>query len=127
MHNVQRNICKEREDEWFWKGEDKVYSVKSTYNIIQDGDISQENAVFGLFWKVKALSTAQLFAWQVIMNKVTEYDNLQKRSVHLSNDTCVMCGINVEFVSHLFFECKVDTHVWRCMTYRWNYHLYIII
>ena len=64
LHNIQRNNpCKEREDEWFWKGEDKqVYSVKSTYKTLQNGDIRQENAVFGLLWKVKALPTTQFFA-----------------------------------------------------------------
>jgi len=115
LHNIQRNSpYKEREDEWFWKGEDKqVYSVKSTYKTLQNGDIRQENAVFGLLWKVKALPTTQFFAWRVISNRVATYDNLQRRGVLLSNNNCVRCEINVESVSHLFFGCKVAAYVWK--------------
>ena len=115
LHNIQRNSpYKEREDEWFWKGEDKqMYSVKLAYKTLQNGDIRQENAMFGLFWKVKALLIAQFFAWRVISNRVATYDNLQRKGVLLSNNTCVMCGINVEYVSHLFFSGKVVAHVWK--------------
>jgi len=66
-----------------------------------------------VFWKTKGLPSVQIFAWRVLINKVSTRDNLNNRGVRLGSNTCALCAITDETMSHLFFTCKVTTQIWQ--------------
>jgi len=43
---------------------------------------------------------------------VATRDNLLNREILLGRSTCVFCHNTFETTSHLFFNCKVATHIW---------------
>ena len=59
------------------------------------------------------MPSAQFFVWRVLINKVPTRDNINNRGVRLGSNTCALCAITNETVSHLFFTCKVTTRIWQ--------------
>ena len=112
-----------RNDEWLWLGDNSnSFTVNSAYNVLlcQNTLLPQLSPSFNFdfFWRLKALPSAHYFAWRVLTGKIATYDNLLHRGIQTGGGMCVMCGIELETVNHLFFTCKVASKVW-CMTDVW--------
>jgi len=74
--------------------------------------------MFKLFWSIKALRSAQYFAWRVILNRVATKDNHRRRGTTLQDTFFALSGLEEETVSHLFFTCNIANKVWN-MCNRW--------
>jgi len=107
-------LLRDREDERIWNDDEtKVYTVNSAYKKLNKSNGTQQENLFELFWKMKALPSAQYFAWRVIINRVATYDNLQNRGVEVGSKVCVMCHCCDETVTHLFFSCRIAARLWK--------------
>jgi hypothetical protein len=65
-------------------------------------------------WKLSIPPRLQFFLWLVSNNRVLTRDNLSKRQ-EVSDPTCLLCN-EMEFVTHLFFECCVAKLVWSSIS-----------
>jgi len=74
---------------------------------------SHVNFNFDSFWNIKVLPSAQYFAWRILIGKITTYDNLISRGIHIGGSLCVMCGLKGECVNHLFYLYNVI----QCVVY----------
>jgi len=108
------SLSREREDEWQWRDDKtQVYTVNSAYTKLKNDKFVQDGFSYSEFRKIKALPSAQFFAWRVIINKVATRDNLERKGIDVGSRMCVLCGTNEETINHLFFSCDVTSHVWK--------------
>lgn len=64
-------------DSWVWtKEEGSIFSVKSTYLILQGVIMQPQEKVFQKLWAIKAPSNVLSIAWRVLLNWVQSKDNL---------------------------------------------------
>jgi hypothetical protein len=109
------------EDSWYWKpAEEKVFTVKSAYDLVSDLMLSKEDFSFGqklafkVVWKSPAPSKTAGFAWLVLLDRVPTKANLFRRQVirGVEEQCCVFCRREVETASHLFLYCNGIMQVW---------------
>ncbi|XP_039119177.1 uncharacterized protein LOC120255416 [Dioscorea cayenensis subsp. rotundata] len=114
---IQDRLRTARQDErdrkyWSLTG-NKLFSVKSLYNFLNDGGLCCEMAK--CFWKNNCPKKINIFNWMVWKNKILSLENLATRRCNsLPTTTCVMCHAGVESVDHLFLQCLVVLDVWGC-------------
>jgi len=120
MHILTHNSLHiEGDDTWVWKDvEGEKYTVKSAYTKLHNTFIGEHSDMFKLFWSIRALPSAQYFAWRTILNRVATEDNIRRRGTTLQDTLCALCGLEEETVSHLFFTCNIANKVWN-MCNRW--------
>ena len=112
IHKI--TLTRERKDCWMWNdGEDKVYTIKSAYQKLQEASEADQQNFFDYLWRVKVIPYAKFFMWRVILNGIPTNVNLRLRGVNLNNDNCAMCGEHEESISHLFITYRVATKVWN--------------
>lgn len=88
-----------------------VFSVKSLYNLLNDGDVRCEIAKF--FWKNICPKKISIFNWLAWNNKILTMENLElRRCNRLPTTTCVMCHGDTESADHLFLKYTVAREVW---------------
>lgn len=85
------------------------YSTNSFYKLINFGGVSTPCRKW--LWKVHVPPKFHVFLWLVAKNKMLTRDNLSKRQ-HVDDPTC-MYYCELEFMSHLLFECVVAHAVWH--------------
>jgi len=107
-------LSKDRDDTLQLKDEEgDNYIVKSAYKKLLGTNQGEQNEIFKIFWKTRALPTTQHFAWKVILNRVGTKLNLRRKGIITSSTLCVMYGNAEESNSHLFFTCKIAKCVWK--------------
>jgi len=105
-------LCREGQDRKMWVGDDqKVYSVKSGYMVLNKEDQIQISKVFKLLWDIKIAQSALVHAWRLLLDKLPTRVNLVKRDMHLTNMLCPLCQEGEETSQHLFGTCKVAQKV----------------
>lgn len=99
-------------DEKRWKlTANGVFSVKSFYNFLNDGDLR-------CGWKPMILKGScpakiNLFNWLARDNKILTLENLAQRGCNrLHSITCVMCHADIESADYLLIQCPVASHIW---------------
>jgi len=53
------------------------------------------------------------FTWHVIISKVATRDKLHIIWVELGSRICVICQVNDEIFTHMFFNCRIVAHIWK--------------
>jgi len=91
-------------DKWLWRDvESTDFSVKEAYNILLGEESAVYEDLFMEFWKLKILPSTQITAWWVLSNAIATKGKLLRRGISLVCDCCLLCGVEEEMVSHLFF------------------------
>jgi len=75
-------------------------------------EVGNFGSLFEGFWSIKALPSAMITAWRILVDRLPTQVNLEKRGIVLESSTCVFCGEEEESGSHVFFKCKVALRVW---------------
>jgi len=84
------------QDRLVWAGEEhQKYIVKSGYNILNREDLMQTSEIFQLLWCLKIASSAIVFAWRLLLDRLPTRYNLA-RGVQLGNMQCPLCQNGVE-------------------------------
>lgn len=52
------------------------------------------------------------------MDRLPTRVNLESRGIPVESNSCVLCGLEEEFESHVFFSCMVAWRVW-CLCSKW--------
>lgn len=92
---------------WRWSNSE-VFTVKSMYNFIQKGGISETK--FVMLWRIKISLKVKILGWLVLMKKVLTWDNLVKRGWS-GEITCPLCLDESEIIDYLFWNCYVSRAV----------------
>jgi len=91
-----------------------------------DVTIFEETVEFDKFWKVKALPSAQHFAWKAFLNKAATKVNLGRRGINITDSLCNMCRLVDESNNYLFFTFEVAMGCGTCATNGWVLAMSII-
>ncbi|OMO64639.1 reverse transcriptase [Corchorus capsularis] len=92
------------------------FSVKSAYYVARqilghDVNIDDESRkLWRRVWGSSIPPKIHYFIWRLIWNLLPIKTNLQQRGMDI-DDLCVVCGLSVESLGHVFFECCYSRQV----------------
>lgn len=90
----QKTIYKDIKNERVWNDDEvDVYTFKTTYKKLEDSCQGKQTKLFKLFWKVKALPSAQHLAWRVLLDKVSTMKILCYRGSGGGGRKQLMCHV----------------------------------
>jgi hypothetical protein len=101
------------EDELIWDlTTSGIYTPKDGY-IKLNLDLVQREPVWWWkkIWKLACPTKSRLFMWNVLTNKVSTWDILQKRN-NYGPWRCSLCKSEGESTLHIFLECQFIKDVW---------------
>jgi len=106
---VQRRIgC---EDEWVWLGEEeRRYTVKSGYIILNKEGIVERSEVFQQLWSLKVVPSV-MSVWRALLDRLPTKVNLFRRGVQLETYVYPLLKRVEETVQHRFINCVVVQEV----------------
>ncbi|XP_057444643.1 uncharacterized protein LOC130736886 [Lotus japonicus] len=110
------------EDSLFWMGtNDGVYSAKTGYVFLQQVDeqgvaspsmsVSMEEGRWKKFWAAPSLPRCKEFSWRLFHGAIPVRQKLRQRAIDV-DPSCPICGLEDEFVDHLFMRCEVMKATW---------------
>ena len=91
----QQQVQPHREDTWIWKHDQSgSYSTKSGYDLIRRKLTgANHDSDFVDLWKLQIPSKAAMFAWRLIMDRLSTRMNLRRRQVMVNDSMCPLCGL----------------------------------
>ncbi|KAL8484643.1 hypothetical protein ACS0TY_027080 [Phlomoides rotata] len=80
----------------------------------------EEQEAYHLLWSCAAPSRIKAIAWKVMKMRLPTKIELKNRGILTDpqDALCTCCGLEDEFVSHLFFECSFARKIWYAI-YNW--------
>ncbi|GAU11500.1 hypothetical protein TSUD_344900 [Trifolium subterraneum] len=115
------------QDLWVWKHDaTRIFSVKSAYSVLVSNlgvtVVSPEvsDQVLAKVWKSWVPSKVIVFSWQLLQDRIPSRQNLFRRNVITDphNILCILCGMSIESVDHLFLICDLSSSAWYSI-FRW--------
>lgn len=88
------------------------FSVRSSYQAINQTNVITEFWPWKHIWKVKTPYKEACFVWLVARKACLTENNLMKRGLPLCS-RCHLCGREAETINHLFLHCSVTVQVWN--------------
>jgi hypothetical protein len=115
-----------RSDQLVWGGtKNGVYSVRSGYHLAKEGAQRDEAScsswksneeLWRLIWRLRGPKALQMFIWRACQEILPTRENLQRRHI-LSDPMWPVCGVAVESVGHILWNCQSAKDVWlECPT-----------
>ncbi|XP_039053775.1 uncharacterized protein LOC120195910 [Hibiscus syriacus] len=114
------------DDCWIWLGNGEGnFTAKSCINAFYERGSEQNQVNWDKnIWSGFAPPRVELFVWQLVQHRVPVKEELAKRGVaEIVDQRCVLCGREVESVSHLFLHCRVVWGLWSFFLKMWNVSL----
>lgn len=113
LHIPQRDIG----DKVAWTGSNKgIYNAKSGYQYWHRLNLSHielpQNVGWKKVWHLKLPHKVKVFIWRFCRNVIPVRKRLSSRGVRIPI-TCPMCLVDIEHMSHLFFDCKFAAGCWE--------------
>jgi len=103
----------EGHDRLLWEGNDqKVYTVKSRYNVLNREDLMHTSEVFRVLRSLKIMPPAIICACSLLLDRLPTRVNLARKGIQVGNSCCPLCSEGVESTQHLFSICRVARSVW---------------
>jgi hypothetical protein len=101
------------EDELIWDSTPSGFYTPKLGYLKLNSDLAQRETVWwwGKLWKLKCPAKTRLFMWNVLNNKVSTWDILQKRNFS-GPGWCTLCKSEGETIVHLFLNCSYTIKVW---------------
>lgn len=100
----------------FWSHtKDGIYSVKSGYWLGVLGRLqataNDNSELWNLVWNMGGPPKLSHFVWQAYRGRMAVKEVLFRRHV-AQDELCVCCGVEVESINHVLFECSTAEVVW---------------
>ncbi|GJT16198.1 putative RNA-directed DNA polymerase, eukaryota, reverse transcriptase zinc-binding domain protein [Tanacetum coccineum] len=95
---------------------DDIFTVGETCRIIDS--MFLPSLVPPTSWYKVLPRKVKIFLWRLYLDRLSHRLNLSSRGMDIQSISCPMCNGNVEFSSHIFFECDMAFEVWR-MVQNW--------
>ncbi|QHO03522.1 uncharacterized protein DS421_13g432880 [Arachis hypogaea] len=92
------------------------FSTNSFVQVLEKEIISEDIISYSftsIIWRRLVPPRVELFAWFVLVGRVNTKERLSRLEIiHHSDNICVLCKKDVEFVHHLFLGCEFTWQVW---------------
>ncbi|CAN1755653.1 Putative ribonuclease H protein At1g65750 [Linum perenne] len=94
--------------------ENGKFSIKSTYGLLKDFRLDEQNGCWQKVWKWKGPNRIKHFMWIVMQDKLLTNTERVKR--HLSSsDSCAVCSQGSESLDHLFRLSDFAKSTWNAI------------
>lgn len=74
-------------------------------------------SALNIVWKSEVPFSVKVFSWRAMQDRLPTKDQILRlglsQSEHISN--CVFCGLEVETLTHLLFQCEFSRKIWLPM------------
>ncbi|XP_059669136.1 uncharacterized protein LOC132314275 [Cornus florida] len=111
-----------RKDKLIWTvSPSGSFSLKHTISHIMDHDTLVP--WYNLVWHTVSIPRMKFNMWLAIQSRLPTLDS--RAMVHHGN-TCVLCGIENESHSHLFFRCDFSAPLWKFIQARCRFYNYFL-
>lgn len=99
---------------------DGVYSVRTTYDLIQGPSTRERDPIFKMIWKCAIPSNTCAFIWRMFHDRIQTKTNLRRRNILQADQDvlCCFCSEEEESLNHLFFTCRISSLLWNACN-RW--------
>ncbi|XP_021722691.1 uncharacterized protein LOC110690168 [Chenopodium quinoa] len=112
-------IFSQEDNLFWWPSKLGEYSVKTGYWLGKLGQQAVQNAmnqeeekrVWKIVWSPDRQPKLNHFLWRACRGSLGVKENLFRRHI-VRDDLCCCCGIEVESISHVLFECHSATRAW---------------
>jgi len=112
--------CPSSQDVCTWKGHPSgEFSIASAWELLRD--VRPVTSIHHLLWFRGHIPRHSFILWLAYRGRLRTMDRLHSVGI-LTNNTCILCGINVESHEHLFFECNFTGTVWRAINTKAKMH-----
>ena len=102
-----------REDMLLWAfSKDGNFSLNSTYMLAKDLNPLNLDTSKLWVWNTKTTPRIKFFLWQCYHGSIPTKEVLGSRAFNLDN-TCELCGRDIETIIHVLCDCFVARNVWR--------------
>jgi ribonuclease HI len=113
--------CTNQEDRLIWRGTTNgLFSVRSGYHLEKE-DIEHTKAgssngvgnsnIWKSIWNLKVPNMEKHFIWRACHDILPTRENLMRRKI-VSDPFCPICGLEIETVGHILWECSSAMDVW---------------
>jgi hypothetical protein len=106
LHNAEDHFALGR-----WGQFGSYHSKKNLYNHFKICLAAKYQWMAFRLWNWKLPLKIKLFNWLSVENKISTWDNLQRKGWAGPN-LCQLCYKDAETVNHLFTQCTFTRHVW---------------
>nr|GMD05720.1 flap endonuclease 1 isoform X1 [Ipomoea batatas] len=90
-----------------WRVEEGVFSVHEVEAVgVREACLAE------LVWKLNCVEKFKTFLWLLMKDKFLTNVEMEKRNL-IDDDSCMRCGNEAEFASHLFRECTFTVDCWN--------------
>ncbi|GLT26221.1 hypothetical protein SLA2020_013030 [Shorea laevis] len=97
------------------------YSTKLAFTFLENTPPCLEKSYCDLIWSRYVPSKISIFVWHLLLDRLPIKDNLLLRGVSLaSNAACVLCGVHLENVNHVFAKCWRSQNLWSRICCWWG-------
>ena len=113
--------CTNQEDRMIWsRTTNGLFSVRIGYHLakenLEHSKAGSSNGfhnsdIWKTIWKLKGPNTEKHFICRACHDILLTRENLMWRKI-VSDPFCPICGLEVESVSHILWECSSTTDVW---------------
>ena len=108
------------EDKLIWQDSiSDTFSVKSAYYVAcavlgGDGqDRDSKDRLWKDIWTANVIPKIKVFMWKIVHSIIPTRYQLQVKGIQGIHHTgCVVCGIQVETIKHVFFYCYLSKEIW---------------
>nr|GEV01413.1 RNA-directed DNA polymerase, eukaryota, reverse transcriptase zinc-binding domain protein [Tanacetum cinerariifolium] len=106
-------------DSWQWSPDVAVgYSVSSARALVDDNLLvaGSERTRWNRHIPIKV----NVFLWRLYLNKLPSRVNLNKKGIKVDSTLCPTCGLDVETLNHIFFNCEMAKDLWLLLAKWWD-------
>ncbi|KAL0456399.1 UNVERIFIED_CONTAM: hypothetical protein Slati_0979100 [Sesamum latifolium] len=123
---LEEGCRQDSEGDWRWRFERTGrFSVKSAYNhavIMRDRSLASSShstlhlthgrgSSWSMLWRVRVPPKVRLLMWQLCKEALPTLELLARRAAGVDMN-CAICGLGVESIRHVFWECSFTRQVW---------------
>jgi len=106
------DLISKGQDRLLWEGNDqKAYTIKSGYSVLNREDLMHTPEVFRLLSRLKIAPSVIICAWRLLLDRLPTTVNLARRGLQVGNVCCPLCSDGVETAQHLYSTCRVAQSV----------------
>ncbi|GJX15971.1 RNA-directed DNA polymerase, eukaryota, reverse transcriptase zinc-binding domain protein [Tanacetum coccineum] len=99
------------EDTCVWNlGPNGTFTVKDARNIIDQKTLP---SLPSTSWDKIIPRKVNIFMWRLSLDRLPHRLNLSLRGMDILAISCSSCNANVESANHIFFECIIDSDLWK--------------
>ncbi|GJR71988.1 RNA-directed DNA polymerase, eukaryota, reverse transcriptase zinc-binding domain protein [Tanacetum coccineum] len=91
-----------------------TFTVKDARNLIDQKSLP---SLPSTTWEKSIPRKVNIFIWRLSLDRLPHRLNLALRGMDILTISCSSCNANVESANHIFFECTIESDMWK-LVYR---------